>query len=145
MSWKILVAIAVGGGIGTIIRYGLTELLAPPTPLEFDWLTMSINVSGAFVLAAVNTLLTSTWRRTVYVRPFLAVGMIGGNTTWSHFIIESNQLISDGYVTTAVAYLALSLILGLLSAAASSADTRPSRRTSGRRWPFAGKAPTWTA
>jgi CrcB protein len=131
MDRGVVAAVAAGGGIGTIIRYSLTEAFAPSTPPHFDWLTLTINVSGAFCLAVVYTLLTSIWRNTVYVRPFLAVGVIGGYTTWSHFIIESNQLIDAGQAVLAVVCVVSSMVLGLLAATAGVALAEACVRTRG--------------
>jgi fluoride exporter len=117
MGWKTLPTIVVGGGIGTIIRYELTVSFAPATPPDFDWLTLTINVIASFSLAAVVTLLVTTWTDTTLVVPFMAVGVIGGFSTWAHFIVETDQLVGEGQLGSAVAYVVASIMLGLLAAA----------------------------
>ncbi len=129
MRWKVPTAVVVGGGLGTVIRYELTVALASATPPDFDWVTLAIHVIGSFSLTVVAALLATTWSQTTLVRPFLAVGVIGGFTTWSHFIIETDQLVGAGQLGTAVAYVGASILLGLLAAAAGATLVeRASRR-----------------
>ncbi|MEU6022664.1 CrcB family protein [Micromonospora sp. NPDC047134] len=93
-----VLAIIVGGGIGATLRYLLGLGLAPATPPHFPWVTFVINMVGAFALGAVMTLLAAHKLRGPWGKPFLSTGVIGGFTTWSHLIVESDQLIGAGAV-----------------------------------------------
>jgi CrcB protein len=115
-----LTAIVIGGGVGTTVRYELALHLAPPTPPDFPWATFLINLTGSFLLGFVATMLLRAWANTLYVRPLVAVGLLGGFTTWSHFITESDQLIGAHQTGMAVLYMAASLGLGLLAVAAGA-------------------------
>ncbi|GAA1763374.1 CrcB family protein [Luedemannella helvata] len=115
-----VIAIFLGGGLGATLRYALGEALAPPTPPNFPWVTFMINIVGAFALGAVMTLLTQHRLRGPWGKPFLSTGLIGGFTTWSHFIVEADQLISGDRTGLAIVYLATSIVVGVAAAAAGA-------------------------
>lgn len=118
---RVKAAIVIGGGLGASVRYELGLHLAPPTPPDFPWVTFGINVTGAFLLGFVATMLLHSWSRTTYVGPFVAVGVLGGFTTWSHFIVESDQLIGADQAVLGVAYIVASLGIGVIAAAIGAA------------------------
>jgi CrcB protein len=121
MKSGIVVAMVAGGGIGATARYQLGVHLAPSTPPDFPWVTFWINLGGSFALAAVMTLLATAWLRTRYVKPFVATGVLGSFTTWSHFIVEGDQLIGANQIPLAIIYVTSSIALGILAAAAGAA------------------------
>ncbi len=111
-----LLAIAVGGSLGTLLRYGLGQALAPP-PFGFPWATMSVNVIGSLLLGVVITLVVERWPPTRFVRPFAAIGFCGGFTTFSTMVVEADQLGRHGRPGLAALYLAVTLAAGLIAAA----------------------------
>jgi CrcB protein len=119
-SYVAVLAVLLGGGIGATLRYVLGLAFAPATPPAFPWVTFAINICGAFALGAVMTLLTRGILRGAWPKPFLSTGLIGGFTTWSHFIVESGQLMDAGQIALALVYIVVSLAVGLLSAAAGA-------------------------
>ena len=75
-------AIAAGGALGTLARYGVDRALAAP-PLTFPWSTLWVNVTGSYLLGVVVVLVTERWPPARFVRPFAAIGFCGGFTTFS--------------------------------------------------------------
>jgi CrcB protein len=124
-------AIAVGGGLGTLARYGV-ERAAVPGSDGFPWATWSVNVVGSFVLGAVVTLVVERWPRNRYLRPLVAVGFCGGFTTFSTLAVEVDQRIQHGHGTLAAVYLVATLVAGLGAALAGISLAR------GRVLPAAG-------
>ena len=110
-----MLAVAVGGAAGTVARYELA-LAEPVRAGQFPWATFVVNVTGSLVLGLVLALLAGRSRSTV-LRPFLAVGVCGGLTTFSTWMVESMLLIRGGDVGVATLYLGLSLVAGLLAVA----------------------------
>jgi fluoride exporter len=104
-------AIAVGGALGTLARYGI-ERSVVPAPFGFPWATWSVNVVGSFVLGAVVTLVVERWPRDRYLRPLVAVGFCGGFTTFSTLAVEIDQRIQHGRGALALAYLVATLAAG---------------------------------
>jgi len=108
----VLAAVGASGFLGALGRYELG--LAWPTPAgHFPWTTFTINVSGAFVLGLVLTLLLERVGATRYVRPFFCVGVLGAWTTMSTFAVEGDLLVKDGHAATAVAYVLATLVVGI--------------------------------
>lgn len=110
----VLVAIAGGGFVGGLARYGV--LLALPASGGFPWPVFLINASGAFGLALLLVLVTEVWRPTRYVRATIGTGFFGAYTTFSSVVVTADQLIAHGRVTTAAIFLATSVATGLAGA-----------------------------
>jgi len=110
------IAVFVGGGAGALTRYGVGTL-GGATPPDFPWQTFVVNMVGALLIGFATTALTETWSTTQYMKPLVLTGLLGGLTTWSTFIVETDQLISAGQTTMALTYLAASIGLGLVFAA----------------------------
>jgi CrcB protein len=110
-------AIATGGALGTLARYGVDRALAGPA-LGFPWSTLVVNMAGSFLLGAAVTVMVERWSPTRFARPFVAIGFCGGFTTFSTMVVEAAQRGQHGRVGLATLYLAVSLVAGLLAAAA---------------------------
>jgi len=113
----ILAAIAAGGFVGGIARYEIARAF-PSTVAEFPWSTFAVNVSGAFGLALLLVLALEVWRPTRYLRPAIGTGFFGAYTTWSTYMVQTDQLISHHQPGIAAAYLLGSAAAGLAAAAA---------------------------
>jgi CrcB protein len=102
-----LLAVALGGAVGAVLRWTLGE--AVPDGSGFPWTTFGINVTGSLVLAMLP------WSAAVRHRPLLALalgpGLLGGYTTLSTYAEETRALLADGATATALTYL-----LGTLAA-----------------------------
>jgi CrcB protein len=105
--------VGLGGGIGALARYEIAMRAGIVTPPDFPWATLWINVSGAFLLGFLVTLVIEHWPPTRYVRPFVGIGILGGFTTFSAFVVETDRLIGAGFPGRAAAYVALGVLLGL--------------------------------
>ncbi len=108
--WDLVAAIAAGGALGGALRYLLNEAV----PLSgFPWATFMENVTGCFLLGALMVYLLDVWPPSRYLRPFLAVGVLGGFTTFSAYTVETRGLLAEGRGPAAFAYLFGSLLAGL--------------------------------
>jgi fluoride exporter len=107
-----LSAIAAGGALGTLARYGVNRWLATPG-FGFPWPTFVVNVVGSLLLGLVVTLVTERWSPTRYVRPFAAIGFCGGFTTFSTLMVEIAQRGQYGRAGLAALYLAVTLLAGV--------------------------------
>ena len=108
-----LAAVAVGGGIGSVARYLLSA--AFPAGHGFPWAIFAVNVSGCFCLGLLMVYLLEVWPPRRFLRPFLAVGLIGGYTTFSTYAGGVLTLVTAHAEALADAY-ALSSILAALVA-----------------------------
>ena len=74
--WDLVLVIAAGGALGGALRYLLNEALPAS---GFPWATFIENVTGCFLLGALMVYLLDVWSPNRYLRPFLAVGVLGGS------------------------------------------------------------------
>ncbi|MFG3523309.1 MULTISPECIES: fluoride efflux transporter CrcB [Nocardia] len=110
----VLAVIGLGGGLGGLSRYGLTQLL-PTRPGQFPWGTFTENVLGCLAIGVLMVLITEVWSAHRLVRPFLGVGFLGGFTTFSTYAVEIRNLLQPGSAVTAFVYLAATLLSALLA------------------------------
>lgn len=122
----LVVAIATGGALGALARYGV-ELGVDVGRDGFPWPTLLVNVSGAFLLGVIYTLLGERARPSPYLRAFLAIGLIGAYTTFSTWTVQEALLVRDGALWMATSYVFATLIAGLLATLVGMA--------AGRAWP----------
>lgn len=110
--WDVLLVIGAGGALGSLARWGVGELL-PWSGDAFPWATFVENITGGFALGMLMVFLLDVWPPHRYLRPFLGVGLLGGYTTFSTYMLESRDLLVGDQAATAFMYLASSLVAGL--------------------------------
>lgn len=113
-----LAMLVVGGGLGTALRSWLEGRFVTTTG-GCPWATFTINVAGSLLLAMLITTLArsgpdSGWRRRVRVG--VGTGVLGGFTTYSTFIVETDQLLRGGHVGLGFAYAVGSVVTGVAAA-----------------------------
>ena len=116
-------AIAVGGALGAMARYAVAELVGNGTD-GFPWATFWTNVSGSLALGFVLVVVLHRFPASRYLRPFVATGFLGAFTTFSTFVVETDQLVDHGHVGVALAYVVASLLVGLTASALGMAGGR---------------------
>jgi fluoride exporter len=119
----VLVTMAVGGACGASARYGI-GLLIPPGPTGFPWATFLINVSGCLLLGVLMVVIALRFPRQRLIRPFLGVGVLGGFTTFSTYVVDIQRLVDAGAAATALWYLAATLVAAVLATYVGLAGTR---------------------
>ncbi|WP_404390446.1 fluoride efflux transporter FluC [Humibacillus xanthopallidus] len=113
--WDILAVIAVGGAIGSAARYA-AGVLWPHDPSQIAWSTFAVNVVGGFLLGLLMVFVNDVWPPHRYVRPFLGVGVLGGFTTFSTYMLDTHAIFVAGRPTIALLYLLGTLVVGLVAA-----------------------------
>ena len=84
--------VALGGVIGSAARYLIGGFIANRFGPDFPWGTFIVNVSGSFLIGVILWLVGGGLLP-AGARPFLAVGVMGGYTTFSTYSNETLQLI----------------------------------------------------
>jgi CrcB protein len=110
-------AVALGGAIGSLARYGLS-LWGASLDTRLPWGTFAANALGCLVMGAVMYLVVERQTMPEGLRLLLAVGLLGGLTTFSTFSYEAFALLRQGHTGPAGLYLVGSLLVGLGGAAA---------------------------
>lgn len=116
LDWRNVLAVAIGGGLGSTLRYltGLVTMhwLGP----DFPWGTLLINLAGSFAIGVAGELaLGHVFGMGTSARLFLMVGVLGGFTTFSAFSLEALGLLSGRTPVVGIAYVAGSVVLGLIA------------------------------
>ena len=103
--WDVLAVISVGGAVGATARYGLGRAFPSP-PGAFPATTFAINVLGCLLIGALMVLVTDVWDTQRLVRPLLGVGVLGGFTTFSSYVVDIQRLVDLHAAAIALGYLA---------------------------------------
>ena len=118
-----LVAIIVGGILGALARAGLWAVFPHPAG-GFDWTTLGINTGGCALIGALMVTITEIRRAPRLTGPFLGVGVLGGFTSFSAYVVDAQKSLLAGAPLTALAYLAATPVLALLAVAAGMTCAR---------------------
>jgi CrcB protein len=118
----VLAAISAGGVIGALARDGVATAW-PHAAGGFAWSTFVINVTGCLLIGVLMVIVTEVIPRQRLVRPFLGVGVLGGYTTFSTYIVDIHKAAAAGAPWIALVYLASTLIAAVLAVWAGTAVT----------------------
>ena len=119
-----LVAASVGGVLGALARWALTERF--PVGHGFPTAVFYINVVGAGLLATLPAL--GVVRRTPWLGVFLGTGVLGGFTTMSAASEQTVVLLERHETATAAAYSGSTLLAALAAVWVVSRWTTPQNR-----------------
>ena len=118
MGWKFvgeIVAIALGGAFGAVMRYWLSSAVYLWLGRDFPYGTLSVNVLGSFVIGIGFFLLTERLVLGAEARAFILVGFLGAFTTFSTFSLETLILMQQGLMFKALLNIIASVFLCLLA------------------------------
>lgn len=107
------IAVGVGGIIGALARYGLSEIFAEAAPTRFPLGTWLANIIGSFLLALLTMYIFRMKKVSPVVINGVGTGMIGSFTTFSTFSVETITLLQNGDFLLAVFYVITSVVFGL--------------------------------
>ena len=113
------VFVFLGGGLGAVCRYLATSFFAVRFGSAFPYGTLFVNVSGSFLMGLIMGLLPLLPRGVFLpenLRLLLAVGFLGGFTTFSSFSMETLALLQGANAPYALLNIAANVFLGLLAA-----------------------------
>lgn len=108
----------LGGGIGSMLRYFVTTLLAGKLG-NFPIGTLTVNIFGSFLMGIFTGIFIEKFSGvSEMARLFFAVGFLGGFSTLSSFSIETFNLFQNGNIFSAVLNIILTFSTGILACAA---------------------------
>ena len=110
---KLLLLASSGGAIGAGIRHLVGRAFAHHGFINFPWATLTINVTGSFLIGVLIELLALRYNASNELRTFLVTGILGGYTTFSAFSLEFATLYERGDIASAFGYVAASVVLSL--------------------------------
>ena len=107
-------AIALGGSLGAICRYWVSSSTHAWLGSGFPWGTLTVNVSGSFVMGLLTVLLTEKLTLPEEVRFALIVGFLGSYTTFSTFALDVLNTVNGDALARAAGYILLSVFGSLI-------------------------------
>jgi fluoride exporter len=109
--------IAIGGAIGSVARYGCSQLIANWFGQTFPWGTLLVNILGSFIIGFFASLTGPDGRLMVApdMRLFVTVGICGGYTTFSSFSLQTLNLVQEGEILRAGMNIGASVVLCLVA------------------------------
>jgi CrcB protein len=109
--------VALGGALGSVGRYWLGGLVSDKIGASFPWGTLTINVTGSFLIGLFAALHATEGR--AYAAPgfrqFFMIGICGGYTTFSTFSLETLNLLRDREWLYAGGNVLLSVLLCMIA------------------------------
>ncbi|HVZ09954.1 fluoride efflux transporter FluC [Rhodopila sp.] len=110
--------VSLGGGFGSLLRWWIGSLISERHHGAFPLGTFVINISGAFAIGYLSVLFGVDWRDRygTVLNAGVLTGLLGGYTTFSSMQLDAAKLGGTNRILAAP-YLALSTVVGLLSAA----------------------------
>jgi CrcB protein len=115
-EFDILAVIAIGGALGSVARYGLSVAI-PHARGDFAVSTLVINVVGCLLIGVLMGVITAMREPHRLLRPFLGIGILGGFTTFSTYIVDTLDSAGTGHPLIALEYALGSVASGLLAVA----------------------------
>jgi fluoride exporter len=138
-------AVTIGGGLGSLARYGVTLVSVRLWGEAFPWGTLGINVVGSFVIGIFFTLTLAEgmFPAGANTRLLVITGICGGFTTFSAFSLQTLQLIHEREYGPAFVYVAASVLLCLTAVALGYflGETAGVSRAAAERIPLLAVAP----
>lgn len=108
-----IVAIALGGALGSVGRFLFAGWIGRVLGVNFPWGTLAVNVVGGLVMGLLVGLMAQAWSVSPAIRAFLTVGVLGGFTTFSAFSLETVLLFQRGDTLAALGYITSSVVLSV--------------------------------
>ena len=109
-------AVAVGGAMGSVLRYWITSSIHTRFNIYFPMGTLVVNVIGSLLIGLFFTILYQKLNGNELIKSLVMVGLLGGFTTFSAFSIETFNLIHSGFWFKALLNIILSVSLCIFSA-----------------------------
>ncbi|WP_298648775.1 fluoride efflux transporter CrcB [uncultured Proteiniphilum sp.] len=114
--WKDMLYVGIGGGIGSILRFITSRLVARYVYAEWLFIgTFTANIAGCFLIGLLSGWMLTHQPENQAFRLLFIVGFCGGYTTFSTFAFENLRLIEMNQWGLFALYTFTSVTLGLLA------------------------------
>ena len=114
-----LLLVGLGGGLGSISRFGLSEFIYKILGKSFPHGILIVNILGCLVIGALAAFFQKERLLehflTPYFRALLITGFLGGFTTFSSFSLDALMLLQKGEWLKAITYIMLSVLISMLA------------------------------
>lgn len=97
--------VALGGALGSVLRFAIANGFRAVMPATFPWATFSVNVVGSLLAGLLYVLLERQLIPAMY-QPVIFAGFLGGFTTYSAYALDSWHMLDNGNPLLAMTYIA---------------------------------------
>lgn len=115
---QMILMVAIGGALGSILRYLFVKLATEMWGADFPYGTLGVNVIGGLLAGALYVLLVERYAAAPEWRGLLMVGVLGGFTTFSAFSVDTLKLLEQSGVLMASANVLSNVALSLMACGA---------------------------
>lgn len=119
-----LVAVAIGGAVGSVARYLVMTAVGHWLGTQFPYGTLMVNAIGCFTMGVLAELAALVWSPSPELRALVMVGVLGGFTTFSSFTLDVGVLVSRDDLWSATGYVLASMVLTIVGFFAGLAAVR---------------------
>lgn len=118
--------VAVGGGIGSLLRWLAGKMLSSSEGAGIPWSTIFVNLTGAFVIGYLSVLFSVEWhdRYGSFLKSAVLTGILGGYTTFSTMELDTAKLVRGEGTGKAAIYIVGQTVLGVAVAGLGAALAR---------------------
>lgn len=112
---KNILLVLAGSAAGGSLRYITSLMIQSKNTTQFPLGTFLINLIGCFIIGMIYAIASRNASTGSDIKLLLATGFCGGFTTFSAFAFENLELFKSGQHLTALLYIILSVVLGILA------------------------------
>jgi len=105
--------IFIGGGLGSIARYGTGNLMSSWFKMALPIGTLVSNLMACILLALVIVFFAPKTESLSWVSPLLIIGFCGGYSTFSTFSNQTFELMNQGQYFWAIMNVLISVVAGI--------------------------------
>lgn len=109
------VYIAMGGALGAVSRYSVSNYLYQHVPEKVHYATLAINVIGSFLIGVMYVLIVEKLYVHAHFQSGLMVGFLGAFTTFSTFSLETVRYLQGGQIGEALFYIVASVVFCVIA------------------------------
>lgn len=113
MAYSLLL-VALGGALGSVMRYLSVLGVGRWLGTGFPYGTLAVNITGSFLMGLLVGWLARSGAATPTAHLFVAVGCLGGFTTFSAFSLDAVAMLQRGETVPALLYVIGSVMLSLM-------------------------------
>ncbi len=110
-----ILAIGIGGIIGTLLRYWVSGVFNYLISEDFPWGTLSVNLIGSFFIGLLWALFSKRLYLNPELRALIFIGILGSFTTFSSYALESLNLFRNNEIKAAILNIVYNNVFGLFA------------------------------